>query len=144
MRLRPVSFLTTLLLIAASAAAGPAAPPVDYADRVLSSLNHYRASQGLAPLRVAHTLSTLAAEHSTGMATKGRPSHDGFPQRFARAGGYLCVENVAHGFRVPEQVTLGWRGSPAHHRNLLDSRVRYVGVANEGWFVTFFACDETA
>ena len=144
MRSSLISVLFSLLFFAADTGAGPAGPPVDYAARVLASLNHYRASHGLPPLQVAPSLSTLAAEHSYGMSTKGRPSHDGFSQRFARAGGYLCVENVAHGFRVPEQVTLGWRASPAHQRNLLDHRVRYAGVANDGWFVTFFACDETA
>ena len=139
--------LPSLLLLAATmfgAVAAPVEPAVDYADRVLSSLNDYRASQGLAPLRADSRLSQLAAEHSVAMASQGKPSHDGFRARFVRAGGYVCVENVAAGFRVPEQVTMGWRGSPAHHRNLLEPRVRVVGVANQGSFVTYFACDETA
>lgn len=133
------------LLMTGPAGAGVAthAPSDDYASRVLASLNHYRESNGLPPLQVVGSLSRLAAEHSSAMAQEHRPSHDGFSQRFARAGGYVCVENVAYGFAMPEQVMQGWRQSPAHHRNLLEPRVRYVGLANEGSFVTFFACDES-
>lgn len=116
----------------------------EYATRVLSAVNRYRESAGLPSLQTQPALRRLAAEHSSGMAQVRRPSHDGFARRFARAGGYVCVENVAQGFRVPEQVILGWRASPDHHRNLLEPRVRFVGVASEGSFVTFFACDETA
>lgn len=134
--------LSSGLLPAPASAAGerPAAAP-DYADRVLYALNVYRAEKGLPALAHAPALASLAASHSQDMATRRRPSHDGFAQRFERTGAELCVENVAQGFRIPEQVLSGWRGVVTHHRNVLEPRVRYVGIANDGLYVTMFACD---
>ncbi len=141
--------LLALALLGASLAraAGPApqppgdGSPSDYAARVMYAVNAYRAEKGLAALLPSPALSTLAAEHSSDMASRKRPSHDGFAQRFERTGAELCVENVAQGFRIPEQVILGWRHVATHHRNLLEPRVRYLGLANTGLYVTFFACD---
>ncbi len=113
----------------------------DYAERVMQAVNAYRAEKGLAALLPSPALAALAAAHSSDMAARKRPSHDGFAQRFERTGAELCVENVAQGFRVPEQVIIGWRHVTTHHRNLLEPRVRYLGLANTGLYVTFFACD---
>ena len=113
----------------------------DYAERVMHAVNAYRVEKGLPALLPTVDLVALAAEHSQDMAARKRPSHDGFAQRFERTGAELCVENVAHGFRVPEQVLIGWRRVATHHRNLLEPRVRYVGMASSGLYVTYFACD---
>jgi uncharacterized protein YkwD len=149
----PKTALLTLALLAAgpccSAAPAPrqdadnAASAVDagYAERVMQAVNAYRGEKGLPALQAAPALLALAAEHSSEMAARKRPSHEGFPRRFERTSGELCVENVAHGFRVPEQVLAGWRTVDTHHRNLLEPRVRYLGLANTGLYVTFFACD---
>ena len=129
------------------AAAGPAPEQAtmggmsDYAERVTQAVNAYRAEKGLPALLPAPALMALAAEHSSDMAARKRPSHDNFAGRFERTGAELCVENVAQGFRVPEQVIIGWRHVATHHRNLLEPRVRYLGLANTGLYVTFFACD---
>jgi uncharacterized protein YkwD len=130
-----------------ASAAGPApqlpgdGSASDYAARLMYAVNAYRAEKGLPALLPSPALATLAAEHSTDMASRKRPSHDGFAQRFERTGAELCVENVAQGFRIPEQVITGWRHVATHHRNLLEPRVRYLGLANTGLYVTFFACD---
>jgi uncharacterized protein YkwD len=144
----PNALLAFALLGASLAsAAGPAPQPPgdgsasDYAARVMYAVNAYRAEKGLAALLPSPALATLAAEHSSDMASRKRPSHDGFAQRFERTGAELCVENVAQGFRIPEQVITGWRHVATHHRNLLEPRVRYLGLANTGLYVTFFACD---
>jgi uncharacterized protein YkwD len=127
--------------------AAPAAEPSgadagnDYAARVLQTLNAYREERGLPPLLMSPDLTALAALHSQDMAARKRLSHDGFPRRFGQTVGELCVENVAQGFRIPEQVLVGWRRVPTHHRNVLEKRVRYAGVAASGLYVTYFACD---
>lgn len=140
-----LSAAAAAMLMATTCAAPAAEPagavPTDYAERVLHALNTYRQDKGLPALATSPALVALAASHSSTMAARQRPSHDGFAQRFETTSGTLCVENVAQGFRVPEQVMHGWRRVATHHRNLLEPRVRYVGVANDGLYVTFFACD---
>lgn len=133
--------LGALLLAAALAPAAQAAPDADYAERVFAAINAYRQSQGLDLLRMSPALTALAAEHSAAMARQHRPSHEGFASRVERTSSSLCVENVAHNFQVPETVISGWRRVSTHHRNLLEPRVAFAGVAMNDRYVTFFACD---
>jgi uncharacterized protein YkwD len=121
-----------------------AAPDTGYSAQVWAVVNAYRSSKGLPALEPSPALTQLAAEHSANMLRQRRPSHEGFAGRVERAGdSTLCVENVAQGFRLAEQVvTHGWRKVPTHHHNLLEPRVRYAGIVSDELYVTFFACDE--
>jgi uncharacterized protein YkwD len=138
-----VAAATVLLGAAAAVQPALAAPDTSYGDQVLAVINAYRISKGLAPLEPSPALAKLAGEHTASMLSQHRPSHEGFAGRFDRAGdSTLCVENVAHGFQLAEQVVShGWRKVPTHHRNLLEPRVRYAGIVSDGLYVTFFACD---
>jgi uncharacterized protein YkwD len=111
-----------------------------YAERVLAVVNDYRERQGLMPLQPSAALERIALPHSLAMAAAGRASHGSFNERFERSGSELCVENIAAGRGRPEQVVAGWRGSPEHDRNLLEPRVRWVGVASVEGYTTLFAC----
>ncbi len=111
-----------------------------YALRVLEVVNEYRARNGLAPLRIADDLGSIAQSHSGEMAQRRRISHDGFRERFDRTRSRICVENVGVNYTHPEAQVDGWRASPGHNRNLLEARVTRVGIANTRNFVTFFAC----
>ncbi len=111
-----------------------------YSRHVLRLVNEYRAQHGLSALEVADSLREIADRHSRAMAARGRISHDGFQARFDRTQGSICVENVGSHFPHPEALLDGWRGSPAHHRNLLEPRITRVGVAASASYVTFFAC----
>ncbi len=121
-------------------AASDARASAEFARQVLDVVNQYRAQQGLPTLQPDATLETIAAEHSRDMAGLGRLSHAGFSDRFERARSVLCVENLAANFARPENLVEGWRNSPSHHKNLLEPRVRQVGLASVNGFVTLFSC----
>ena len=74
------------------------------------------------------------------MATQRRLSHDGFHSRLGRTTSRLCVENVGWNYPTAEALLDGWRHSPEHLRNLLDPKVRRMGLAARARYVTFFAC----
>ena len=111
-----------------------------YAERVLAVVNDYRASHGLPLLRLSVALHRIAEPHSTAMAAAGRASHGSFNERFDRAGSDLCVENIAAGGIKPEPLLTAWRRSPEHDRNLLEPRVRWVGIATVRGYTNLFAC----
>jgi uncharacterized protein YkwD len=115
----------------------------DFANQVLTEVNRYRQDQQRQPLRPAPWLATLAAEHSAAMAQMGAITHAGFQTRFLRARRQTCVENLAAGFTRAGPLVAGWRASPDHHRNLLDTRVQEVGVASVNGHVTWLACSAT-
>ena len=116
------------------------APAPGFAERVAALVDAYREAHGLAALRAVDALARLAESHSRHMAESGQVSHDGFRERFERAGSSLCVENVAARFDTPEALVDGWRSSPEHDRNLLDPRVARMGVAARGRYLTLLAC----
>lgn len=128
------------LLAGAALALPPAPAPGDLAEQVLAEVNRYRASQGLVALQSDTGLQAIAAEHSQALARLGRLSHGGFDQRFARSGAALCVENLAAGSANAARVVAAWRASPEHHRNLLEPRVRQVGLAHTDSTVSMLAC----
>ena len=103
-------------------------------------INGYRTQHQLQRLASDTALSDLAREHARSMARQNRLSHDGFQQRFERARSPACVENVAVGSGAPEAEFEAWRDSTIHARNLLDARITRMGIATEGRYVAFFAC----
>lgn len=111
-----------------------------YEQHLAELINEYRSYRGLAPLELVPDLNAIASEHTLQMAQYGRLSHDGFMERFDRTGARICVENVGLNFPHAEAQLDGWRASPGHHRNLLESKVARMGIARSRSFVTFFAC----
>lgn len=137
--------LTLLSAAIGTAVAGPDEGSAGTEDLALLQLiNDYRAHQGLVRWRVEPGLQALAQSASREMAALRRASHDGFSHRFERSGALLCVEVIARGRMPPAQAVGLWRRSPEHHRNLLEPRVHWAGVASFDGFTTVLACDTPA
>src|SRR5689334_7578268 len=122
---------------------GAAVPPnagSGYAQQLGGLINDYRKQHGLQALEAAPMLDALAHEQAARMARENRLSHEGFDQRLARTHAPHCVENVGGGYDTPRDEFEAWRTSSEHNRNLLDARIRYMGLAIERGYVAFFAC----
>ena len=122
----------------AQTASAPASELLEQA--VLEAANAYREVHGLAPLQPDDALHALAVTHSHEMAQRRQLSHDGFDGRFRRSGRALCVENLAARHDHSEALLAAWQISAAHQANLLEPRVRQVGIARVGHFLTLLAC----
>lgn len=107
--------------------------PVDR-GLALSSINAFRAENGLPALRYNSTLDKVAERQARAMAAQGDLSHtvDGqLPDR-VRAYGYdvyAAAENLGWNYRSVPAVMDGWKNSSGHRKNLLNPRVREVGFA---------------
>ena len=111
-----------------------------YADHLGELVNRYRIGQGKEALVADRGLAALAREHSIAMATAGRLGHDDYQSRFRRSGYAMCVENVGWNYPTPQAQLLAWQQSAGHDRNLLDPRVRHMGIGTASDYVTFIAC----
>lgn len=111
-----------------------------YARTLLEQINNYRNDNGLPSLRFDERLNHLAMTHSFAMSRQKRMSHANFDERFERSGSRMCVENVGWNYTTPLKQFDGWRHSSGHNENMLKDGVRYVGIAEVGKYVTFFAC----
>ena len=117
----------------ASAATAPSSDAT-FEARVVKLTNDNRVNNGCAAARTEAKLTTAARAHSVDMATRNYFSHtskDGstFLVRSKRAGYTTAIgENIAWGYRTPEQVVTAWMKSPGHKANILNCKAKSVGV----------------
>ncbi|MEU8813653.1 CAP domain-containing protein [Actinoplanes sp. NPDC048796] len=119
-------------------AAATAAPttPAAYEAEVVKLTNAQRTAHGCQALRTDARLTTAARAHSTDMVKQGFFSHTGsdgsnFVTREVRAGyprNGAAAENIAWGYRSPQQVVTGWMNSSGHRKNILNCANTAVGV----------------
>ncbi|TLF71213.1 CAP domain-containing protein [Nonomuraea sp. KC401] len=104
------------------------------ASRVVSLTNAARARHGCGPLRVDRGLTRSARTHSLEMARTGRLAHnspggDSPWERMERAGYHWgAAENIGAGYDTPDEAVRGWLDSRDHRRNILDCRLKAIGV----------------
>lgn len=93
-------------------------------QEILAGINHYRAEQGLSPLKALASLKEEAVLHSQAMADKKVAfGHAGFSQRSSRVFKHFksakgLAENVAFNFKDPSRVVAQWINSPGHRQNI--------------------------
>ncbi|MEV0129049.1 CAP domain-containing protein [Dactylosporangium sp. NPDC050688] len=116
----------------------PVTKPVEsssFETEVVTLTNNYRTANGCGALRIDSRLVAAARAHSTDMVTNNFFSHTGsngstFVQREAAAG-YTTgasAENIAWGYRSPQEVVNGWINSAGHRANILNCASVAVGV----------------
>lgn len=127
----PRSALLSLLLTAAFAAgaalvgSAPAEATTTREARMLEKINYARASHGLRPLRLSADLSAAARTHSTSMANSSLLFHT--PTLTSLCCWRAIAENVGYGSSVWD-VHRALMHSAPHRANILDSRMRQVGI----------------
>lgn len=139
-RLAPLLLAVALLGAACAKRPEPASGP-SAAQQALALINQYRQSHNQLPLQFDERLAEQAQEHNVLMRRAGKLSHEGFDQRFEQTGRRMCVENVSWNAQTPAELVNDWRNSPGHNANLLNSSVRYAGVALDHGYATYLACD---
>jgi uncharacterized protein YkwD len=127
------------MMLAAALGLAPAIAEAQPAARVSTReaataarlINAYRASRGLAALRVDARLNAVAAEHARAMAGVDLLSHDiggGYAARMRRHGLPTASENIGWGYETVAEAVAAWRASPAHDANLVKPHGR-MGLA---------------
>jgi uncharacterized protein YkwD len=130
--------LIACLLVAWPGALPSAAASLDAQESdLVSVVNSFRASRGLARLAVSDTLTFAAKWMATDMAVYNYFSHTsrdgrapvqrmsdaGYPGRQTYTG-----ENMAAGYASANEVLSGWMNSPAHYAVLTNPNYRAIGV----------------
>jgi len=121
------TLLVTVAVAAGSAlvSAAPAPAVTTREAAMLTKINNARAAHGLRPLILSGDLSTLARSHSRQMASSARLFH---MTSFSSICCWSAIaENVGTGDSV-RTVHQAFLRSSAHRSNILDSRMRQVGV----------------
>ena len=122
-----LALLSALVALAAGALVGgaPASAVTTREAAMLAKINNARAAHGLRPLALSGDLSTIARSHSRQMASSATLFHT------ASFSSICCwsaiAENVGTGDSV-RTVHRAFLSSSAHRGNILDTRMRHVGV----------------
>ncbi len=99
-----------------------------------SMISGYRQNNGLTPVALDPTLTRLAQEQARIMAARDKLDHStGRPFRERiRGSGFdakVAVENISAGYHTLAEAFSGWRDSPPHRANMLNSGVTRMGIA---------------
>jgi uncharacterized protein YkwD len=99
-----------------------------------SMISLYRQNNGLGAVVVDPQLMKLAEAQSQAMANRNKldPDVKAPLARRLNAAGYpatVAVENVSAGYHTLAEAFSGWRDSPPHRENMLNSGVTNLGIA---------------
>lgn len=122
--------------------ATPTTPPTTatttlqkYEKRVVELVNIERQKVGHDPLVENPVMDKGATAKATDMKNKGYFGHTsptyGSPFAMMKAFGVhyqRAGENIASGYKTPEQVVKGWMNSPGHRANILSTKYGKIGV----------------
>jgi len=97
-------------------------------------ISGYRGNNGLGPVVIDPELMRLANEQANAMAVRDKLDHDAghpFPERIRKSGydASVAVENISAGYHTLAEAFSGWRDSPPHRANMLNSSVTHMGIA---------------
>jgi uncharacterized protein YkwD len=103
-------------------------------DEARARISAYREAHDLSPVAIDPGLMMLAQQQADAMAHADHLSHEiaGTLDRRLNAAhhpkGY-AVENVSAGYANVDAAIGGWQRSPGHNLNLLDKKMRHMGIA---------------
>jgi uncharacterized protein YkwD len=104
------------------------------AQAAATMISLYRKNNGLPGVVIDPELMKVAEAQSQVMASRNKLDHDvkaPLPKRLQAAGypATLAVENVSAGYHTLAEAFSGWRDSPPHRANMLQSGVTKMGIA---------------
>ena len=104
------------------------------ANAAQSMISGYRSNNGLGAVTLDPELMRLAGEQAHAMAAKDKLDHDvghPFQERIQKSGfdASVAVENISAGYHTMAEAFSGWRDSPPHRANMLNSNVTKMGIA---------------
>jgi len=104
------------------------------ANAAQSMISGFRGNNGLGPVTIDPDLMRLASDQAQAMAARDKLDHDAahpFPERLRKSGynASVAVENIGAGYHTLAEAFSGWRDSPPHRANMLNSGVTRMGIA---------------
>ena len=97
-------------------------------------ISGYRSNNGLGPVAIDPELMALASEQAHAMAAHDKLDHAvsrPFQERIknSKFDASVAVENISAGYDTLAEAFSGWRDSPPHRANMLNSQVTRMGIA---------------
>ena len=114
---------------AAEAYVPSAAVKASYQARVIHQINVARARYGRGGLTSNSCPRWYATRWSYYLATSGQFKHQSMYPLLRTCRASVAAENLARGYTSPDRLVAAWMASPGHRANILDRRLKRIGVA---------------
>ncbi|WP_082530759.1 CAP domain-containing protein [Aeromicrobium sp. Root344] len=116
-----------VLLVLASAPAS-AVTSTTYESDVIKWTNVKRVDRDKVAVKSQSCVDRYAEKQAAWMASHGELKHQSMSTILNACGLSLVSENIAYGYGTGGRVVSAWMRSPGHRANLLNSKVRWIGV----------------
>ena len=138
------AFATATVLLSTLAVFGTAVPAFAAGEGTIFSLvNQARAEQGLGPLQLNSSISSVSSAWAEQMAANGAMTHNPSYSSQIPGGWTKAGENVAQGWPSPSAVHNAWMNSAGHRANILgdytDIGISFLTMNGTTWAVEDFA-----
>ncbi|PVU90048.1 hypothetical protein BB561_005046 [Smittium simulii] len=114
----------------------------DHINKVVCETNKRRKENNLPALQISQDLNEISQKHSVHQNKISKTTHDdpegSLGSRMAKRGisWTFGAENVAGGFTDPVKAVQAWMDSPGHKANILNKKITYIGVGQDGKYWT--------
>lgn len=99
-----------------------------YESQVISSTNLVRSQHHLVKVSSQSCVDKYAESHARWMAKYRKLQHQSMSRILKACNLRRVAENIAYGFTSGTSVVNAWMNSSGHRANLLNSKMRYIGV----------------
>lgn len=106
-----------------------------YYEEVLKLVNEIRAEVGVPKLILDETMCDAASMRAVEMTYSNKFAHERPDGRscfsvldYFKVNHGACGENIAAGYNSPEAVVRGWKNSPGHYSNMINSNYTKIGI----------------
>ncbi|MBH0008361.1 cell wall-binding repeat-containing protein [Salinibacterium sp. SWN1162] len=110
---------------------------------ILSLVNNARAAEGLGPLKLDSSLSSVSSAWAKKMAANGVMAHNPNYSSQIKSGWTRAAENVARGWTSPTAVHDAWMDSSGHRANIMGDYthigISFLTINGTTWAVQNFA-----
>ncbi|AXT85410.1 hypothetical protein C6I20_09565 [Aeromicrobium sp. A1-2] len=99
-----------------------------YENQIISSSNVQRTKQHLVELKKQSCVDKYAERQARWMASHRKLQHQSMRTVLKACKLTGVAENIAYGYSSGSKTVTAWMRSSGHRRNLLTSKMRYIGV----------------
>lgn len=129
--MKRIQLLAGAVLSTVLVTAGPASAAISaakYESQTESRTNVKRVERDRVALKHSTCIDRYAESHARWMARNQKLKHQKLGPILDGCKLTGVAENIAYGYSSGNRVVTGWMNSPGHRRNLLNSKMRYIGV----------------
>lgn len=118
-----------LLVLSATVSPAAAISTSGYEKQIITRTNHHRDKADKVKVKSHSCVDRWAERQAAWMAKNGKLQHQNLSKVLKSCKLTGVSENIAYGYSTGNRVVNAWMKSSGHKKNILASKMRYIGAA---------------